>query len=1135
MNSLPGLKLCLPGAPRIELDGAPVQVDRRKAVALLAYLALTGQSHSRETLAALFWPEYEPGRAYAYLRRALWALNQALGEGWLLADRETVGLNRDAASSTGTGRTLWLDVDRFRQLLAACQAHGHAETEVCAACLPPLTQAAELYQGDFLAGFTLRDSPQFDEWQFFQAESLRQELVGALERLARYHGAQGAFEPAIAYARRWLALDPLHEPAHRHLMELYARAGQRPAALRQYQEYVRVLREELDAPPEEETTTLYERIRAKELDKADERMSEDASPSVPIVPRHNLPPQPTHFIGREPELAEIARLLENPDCRLLTLVGPGGVGKTRLALEAATGLAHAPISPFPHGVYFAPLAALSSGEFLVPAIADALAFSFYSQAAPRQQLLSYLQGKQMFLILDSFEHLMQEASLVTEILQNAPQVQVLATSRERLNLQGEWVLEIQGMRFPAGARDKAFEAYSAVALFLQHARAAQVGFTPLEQDEEHIVRICRLVEGMPLGIELAAAWVKMLSCEEIAQEIERSLDFLSTSMRDAPARHQSLRAVFEHPWRLLAETEKAALKKLSVFRGGFTRQAAGQVASASLPLLTALVDKSLLRRTSPGRYEMLEVLRQHAEEKLAPQEKKEVQDRHCDYYAAFLQGQEKDLKGARQRAALEEINREIENVRASWHWATARGKVEQIKHSLASLHIFYEMRSWLLEGESAFGKAVAALGGPDSALADLEEETGPVLGVAMTAQAWFSLRVGPVEPARELVQKGFAILRQLGLQGKMAFYVPFFGPSSPKECAEWEQLVQKNMALWKERGDWWSIAYALHVLGRATEDQFRPGGYQEARRLYEESLAISKEVGDSLQIVVVLSALGFLTQIPGELEASRQYYQEGVAISRKMNYQYGVSLYLDYLGYVARMLEEYAEAEQCHRESLAIAKEIGDLLGVAGSLDNLGLVAHDLGDYAEAERLFREGLAIRQKVGDSAVVVTSLDHLGNVALARAEYSRAGQLFKESLDLYRKSVWQMCMASPLNSLGNVHNALGEYQAAKACFQEALSTAMQAQMPYLLLDGLVGTAALLAREGKTERALELAALARRHPASTRQTRDRAGQLLSELASRLPPQAVTAAQERGQRRELEKVVEEVLAKDIFQETLE
>jgi predicted ATPase/DNA-binding SARP family transcriptional activator len=1110
------------GPPQLERDGAPVHISTRKAMALLAFLAVTDQAHSREALATLLWPEYDQARALANLRRSLWVLNKTVGKEWLDVDAETAALRRTPG--------FWLDVDAFRERLAECPAAGRPEPEVCAACLPSFAAAVDLYRDDFMAGFTLPDSPGFDEWQFFEREGLRSELASALQKLVRCYTAQQEFEAAITSARRWLALDPLQEPAHRALMRLYAWHGQRAAALRQYTKCERILDEELGVPPEEETTRLYEAIQARQLPPPEAVTPSAAMPapsSPQRTPRHNLPPQPTPFVGRETELAEIARLLHDPDCRLLTLVGPGGVGKSRLALQAAAEQRDLAPSPHPHGVSFVPLAPVSSAESIVPAIADALGFSFHSREgeSPKQQLLNYLCDKTMLLLLDNFEQLKESAHLLSEILERAPALTLLITSRERLNLQPEWVFEVPGMRYPGEEPAEPLEEYSAIQLFLRRASQVDPGFAVPQEEILDLIRICQLVEGMPLGIELSAAWVKMLSCQEIANEIERSLDFLTTGMQDVPDRHRSLRAVCDHSWALLSEEERGVFKRLAVFQGGFQRGAAERVAGASLPLLSALVDKSLVRRERSGRYEVHEVLHQYAAERLgqAPGEEEETCNRHCAYFVAFLQRREGTLKGAGQLEALAEIGADLQNVRTAWHWATGRSMVQEIARAAPGLWLFYEMRNLFEEGERAFAEAVAGL----EAKASHGAEADVALGLALAFQGRFAGRLYRFEDAAQLLQRGQERLRlsgarkELALANSLSFYPGAFG-SFPDA----EQQLQESLAIFRSEGDRWGVAFALsRFLWSAL---WGTQQHKDARQYLQESLAIGREVGDRWIVGWCLFQLGVVLQDSGAHREAKQRYQESLAVFRELGDRHLEQTSLDHIGFVARELKEYEEARHYHAESLAISQEEGDRLGTAGSLDNLGLVARDVGDHPEAIRRLQEGLAIRREVGHSGAVSVSLDHLGDVALAQGNYEEARRWYQESLALGRASVsMQIRPAEPLGGLGEVSSALGDFEQARQHFRDALEAEMSEQVVYvpLVLNILVAAAELTMRMGEKEKPAAWLGYIADHAGSTELARDKANHLLDALASQLPPQAMAAARERYTDRTLEEVVQAVL----------
>jgi predicted ATPase/DNA-binding SARP family transcriptional activator len=1017
-----GLKLYLFGPPRVELNAAPVDIERRKALALLVYLAVTGQPHSRDALATLFWPDLDQQRGRAYFRRDLAALNTSLPGGWLIADRETVELNRDAAP--------WVDTEQFQRLLATCQVHGHASEIVCADCLPLLTEAAALYTGDFLAGFTLRDSPEFDDWQFFQTESLRQELAVALERLGRGHSAQGEYEAAIPYVRRWVALDPLHEPAQRHLMQLYDGAGQPSAALRQYEEYVKLLEEELGLPPEETTTTLYEAVKARRimqpLLKSEGRSllqpsaragqlppaaaagarpaPQPALPPGPTEPRprpHNLPHQSTPFVGREKELAEIKHLLlADSTCRLVTLIGPGGIGKTRLGIEAARGLSAS------RRVCFVPLAPISSANFLISAIADELGLSFHGSADPKQQLMAYLRDKELLLVLDNFEHLLPApegtkeeggedgTTLVAEILGQAPPVKILVTSRERLNLSAEWVFTVPGLSFPEGNDLAGIESSSAVQLFIQRARQVRqhIGWHPMERAS--IVRICRLVGGMPLGIELAAAWVAILPVIEIPQEIERNLDFLSTTMRDLPERHRSMRAVFDQSWSLLTAPEQVVFRRLSIFRGGFTRAAVEAVcgdlswSSTDLTLdehdelqlpqrqfevlnaIAGLVTKSFLRQTAAeaaaeplappqteGRYEVHELMRQYGAVKLLelPADEEQTYDRHAEYYLTLLAHLEPHMKGRGQRHAHEKVAWELENIKVAWRWAAEQSRTDLLIRSIEAFWLFHVERNLFREAERIITQTAALLE-TAPARADQPAARELVLGILLIVRGAILTRLGDdYTRSMALLDQGLALLRSAGAERWLGLGLNF------------------------KHATYLSL-----------------GAYEEERRCLTESIELSQRTGDRWLTAYSLNDLGMATYLLGDTAAAQRLSQQSLAIFVELDDQRGMAFAFNNLGFFAYQLGEYAEADWLYRESLSLRRVNGDQWGVANVLVSLGMVARAGGDQVSAYQNLLEAMRTAQEVRAVPVLLDALVELAALLGDAGEPERAASMLRASL-------------------------------------------------------------------------------------------------------------------------------------------
>ncbi|MEZ4736990.1 MAG: BTAD domain-containing putative transcriptional regulator [Caldilineaceae bacterium] len=514
------------------------------------------------------------------LNRTLSDLTKVVGD-HLMIERHSLALART--------QPYWLDVEVLETALTLPPTAHNVAT---------LAAAAELYRAEFLDGFYVQEAPVFEQWVLTERTRLRTGVLHLLHTLAHYHAEQGALLPAMDYARRILQLEPWREEAHRQLMLLLAQSGQRSAALAQYELCRQALRSELEVEPDTVTLDLVARIRAGSIDKGTSNkgtelveVTEAPNHLVPLSPPqpvplsrpHNLPAQRTPFIGRATELAAITRLLvEEEDCRLLTLIGPGGMGKTRLALKAAEqiGATPAPHLRFGDGICFVPLETVSDADGLVSAIMAALTVEsglpLHREAPLQEQLVHFLRPKAMLLVLDNFEHLVKHADLCSTLLVAAPQLKLLVTSRESLGLQEAWFYPLLGLTAPNPLPEQPgrYEEYDAVQLFAQCARRTHPGFR-LEAEWAAVLRICMLVEGMPLGIELAATWLKVMTCAQIAKEITRSLDFLTARYQNIPARHRSMRAVMDHSWALLAADEAEAIARLAIFRGQFRQAAAG--------------------------------------------------------------------------------------------------------------------------------------------------------------------------------------------------------------------------------------------------------------------------------------------------------------------------------------------------------------------------------------------------------------------------------------------------------------------------------------------------------------------------------------------------------------------------------
>jgi predicted ATPase/DNA-binding SARP family transcriptional activator len=1101
------LSISLLGSFQVTLDGNPVRTfESDKVRAMLAYLvAEAGQPHRRESLAGLLWPERPERSARQNLSQALYNLRQSIGDRdaappFLLVTTDSIQFNRSSDH--------WLDVAAFANGLAGCDQHDKGIVETCEQCGEQLQQAVSLYRGDFMTGFSLDGSAAFEEWVLVRQEQHRRQMLDALHRLAICYERQGALKKALDCARQQVDLDPWREGAHRQVMRLLALDGQWNAALVQYERCRRVLAEELGVEPESETTALHEHIREK------------ASSRVPPSPaRHDLPVPLTPFVGRETELGQIRDLLQQPACRLLTLVGPGGIGKSRLALEAARLEAER----FPHGVYLVSLTPLDAVEAVVPAVVAAMDLTLRSGDSTERQLLTHLRRRKLLLILDNLEHLLDAARWVTGILRIAPDVKVMATSRVKLNVKGEHVLPVSGMAYPEDLENVA--SYSAVQLFLNSARRVRLGFEPTTDDWAAIAQVCQLVEGMPLGILLAASWAGMLTPAEIVEEMARGIDFLATDRQGIPERQQSIRAVLDHSWHLLTGREQVAFQALSVFQGGFSREAAKQVADISLRELMALMDKSLLQRTSTGQYELHDLVQQYAAERLAasPFDEGDVRRKHCAYYAGALERWVSGLKGSRAEMSGIGMEDEIENARQAWTWAAEQNHLEYLNQALEGMSRLYDLQMRYEEGEHLFQRAL------DRLSVDCRWTRARIL----VRQGRFCRLSGRIEQAGTLLRQGLDLLGQPELAGvdtrtEQAFALQQLGwieMDSQSDFGEARRLFQQSLNLYQAAGDQFETAHALHRLGLAV---WYLDSQDEAGRFWGESLAMFRSLGAQGGVASLLRDMSMIPRHQGRLEESAEILRESIAIASEIGNRQETAHSLVALGSAYTSLGKFEEAQAVLEESSEISKSLGDQWSSVSSNLRLGVAEMHLGRYGDAKRRARESMRMARRTGHSDEIRLSLLLSSSVALAREQYIEAQVLLDEgTADIDEIRQWDD-WGWGMTLLVLAACRLGRSDQARELVTRALQRASEEGEAIPAYWIFAMAALYLADLSNHEQAVETYALASRHPlvAHSKWLAGVVGQHIDAAAATLPEKVTVAAEARGLSRDSQAIVSELLA---------
>ncbi len=1040
------LELWLLGRAQATLDGSPLRVATRKAFALLSYLAVQGGTHHRDTLACMLWPDQDQAQALASLRQAVYTLRRGVPTDLIEGDRHTLRLCRDA---------LRIDMWAFDALITATSST--LVDEASNDDLVRLEQAAALYRGDFMHGFTLRDCPDFDAWQALRSDEYRQKLTTVLRALVTGYAAVRNLEAAIEHGRTLLRVDPYDQAEQRRLMLLHVLAGHEAAAIRQHEVLAQQLEDDLGIKPDDETTELYEAIKRRDIHgllrrtPAGAPLSELARPligtpaefesdplhAVTQRRRSNLPPQPTAFVGRQQEVRDLSDLLANPAARLITIVAPGGMGKTRLALAVAERqLAH---GTFEDGVFFVSLTSVHAVAFLAQAVADAMGIKLLGRDDPDRQLVRHVSGRRALLVLDNFEHVPGGGGLVSELLANAPGVKVLVTARERPHAQEEWFYQLWGMDVPPDALDvDGMRAFGAIELFERCAKKADPHFD-LGRNGHDVVRICRRLQGMPLGIELAAAWVTTIPCKAIAAEIDEDLGFLETRGPVVADRHRSLEAVFEYAWNQASEAARSTLQKLSVFRGGFTRRAAEQVAGASLPILASLTDMALIRLRDSGRYDMHELVRQYAAARLAlqPNANREAERAQALHFADMLATLEPDLESARQFEALDDIAADFDNLLTSWQWAVQHRDVATIGTLTMGLFLYCEMRGLAQTGNDLFQRAIDAL----EASGRGDDQTAATLAKLLLGQGILRMRMGydpsPLRRSRDRVLQPLAVHEP----HTYVYAVNWFATGLPYEGehAEADALLDHAETIAREANDTFSVAWLLqtrahnlYIAGRFREAEpvfekslsafdacgdrkfkalalnnwsrtaLNLGAYDRAASLNAEGLTIRRMANDPLGTAASLIVLGRLKMRLGQyLVAKRHLDQAARLMQQSHNYQYWWMLELEELELDIE-LGNHERAHQRLRRSRPRYGGFGDPYSEAQRLNGSAYLGYVRQDHVGARSLLERSLAMSQQLGHLFIEAKARHHLGFVELAEGNLGAAEDQFKQSLSICRLS-------------------------------------------------------------------------------------------------------------------------------------
>jgi predicted ATPase/DNA-binding SARP family transcriptional activator len=926
---------------------------RRKAKQLVALLALT-PSHTlhRDQVLDTFWPDATPAAAANSLYQTLHIARRILCPGSQLCIYLTLREEMLSLFSDKSDKSPWIDAEAFET--AAKEARRGKD-------LAQYHMALKLYAGELLP------QERYEDWAQGPRERLQRTYLNLLLELAELHQDRGEYAQAITTLRRVVEVSPLEEEAHAELMRLYARIGQRQSALAQYAILAQVLRSNLGTEPAPEHAQLYQEILAGRFLRLVEREPERAA-SVGQEPRTNLPVHLTSFVGREREKGDYLRLLRAN--RLITLTGPGGCGKTRLALEMASALRQ----EYRDGVWLVELAALQDPALTPHTVATALGLHDSRGRPPMDLLMAGLQRRHILLVLDNCEHLIEAAAQLGEqLLQACPSMRILATSREPLHAPGEIICLVPSLRLPDTAAvdvktPEALLAYESVRLFRDRACAVMPEFEVSAANASAVIEICHRLDGIPLALELAATRLRALSPEQIAARLDNAFSVLLGGSRTALTRQRTLRATIDWSYDLLSDEERGLFRRLAIFSGGFTIEALEAIceskdtAPSVLDLFAQLVDKSLVtvdREGASQRYHLLETIRQYALGHLqASGEVSALRQRHRDWYSALAEQSDAGLRGPEQGDWLNRLTSELDNFRAVLRWSLEWGEIEVGVRLAGALWRFWYMRGHVREGRERLEEVIARV---EDAARDDRPVAQETLARALNAAGTFADKMGEPRRAIELHERSLAIRRTLGDQSAIAATLNDLANvlSSAGEYARAMTYYEEGLSLNRELGDEWGIALVLGNLANCISEQ---GQYERAAAMFEEAYALASRMGGAREIAYALNNLGDVSFRLGRLDAARAYFERGLTLFREQADPLCIALSLLGLAHTARAAGDASQAIHLYAESLVLCGPSDNMRDAIFNLEGIAGVLMDLGRYESATVLFAAASTTRERL-----------------------------------------------------------------------------------------------------------------------------------------------------------------------------